>query len=205
MPAQLDQDTGTEMDNVLSYNDNALTNDECHDKQKAQSCHNQEEELYNALEETQSFAVADGSVTFCQHFKYLRSFVSFNLCDNYDIKKRVTAGTQSMGALKNVWNSPHLDTRLGIPIFGSNFWDPHRKRNFDPVYDSKDSGRNFFLKFQCLESQKIGIPIPKFGIPDLINNQILIPLLIQRFTEENHCHTRRQENYFPAKPTSTHT
>jgi hypothetical protein len=24
---------------------------------------------------------------------------------------------------------------------------------------------SFFLKFRCLESQKIGIPIPKFGIP----------------------------------------
>ncbi len=34
---------------------------------------------------------------------------------------------------------------------------------------------NFFLKFQCLESQKIGILIPKFGIPELIKNQILIP------------------------------
>jgi hypothetical protein len=67
-----------------------------------------EEELYNALEETQPIAVADESVTFCQHFKYL-GFVSFNLCDYYDIEKQVTAATQSMGALKNVWNSPHLD------------------------------------------------------------------------------------------------
>jgi hypothetical protein len=97
------------MDNALSYNDNALTDDEHCDKQKAQSCHDQEEELYNALEETQPIAVADGSVTICQHFKYLGSFVSFNLCDDYDIKKQVTAATQSMGALKNVWNSPHLD------------------------------------------------------------------------------------------------
>ena len=48
---------------------------------------------------------------------------------------------------------------LGIPIFGSDFWDPHRKQNSDSVFDSEDSGRIFFLKFQCLESQKIGIPI----------------------------------------------
>jgi hypothetical protein len=54
---------------------------------------------------------------------------------------------------------------LGILIFGSDFWDPHHKWNSDSVFDSKDSGRIFFLKFQCLESQKIGIPIPKFGIP----------------------------------------
>ncbi len=37
--------------------------------------------------------------------------------------------------------------RLGIPIFGSNFWDPHCKRNSDFIFDSKDSGWNLFLKF----------------------------------------------------------
>jgi hypothetical protein len=102
MPAQLDKDTGTEMDDVLSYNDDALSDNERRDEQKAQSHHDQEEELYNALEETHPIAVADGSVTFCQHFKYLGSFVSFNLCDNYNIEKQVAAATQSMGALKNV-------------------------------------------------------------------------------------------------------
>ncbi len=49
--------------------------------------------------------------------------------------------------------------RLGIPTFGSDFWDPHRKRNSNSVFDSEDSGRDFFLKFGCLESQKIRIPI----------------------------------------------
>jgi hypothetical protein len=42
-----------------------------------------------------------------------------------------------------------LHTRLGIPIFGSNFWDPHWKRNSDSVFDSKDSSRIFFFKFCC--------------------------------------------------------
>ncbi len=35
---------------------------------------------------------------------------------------------------------------MGIPIFGSDFWDPHWKRKSDPVYDSEDSGRNFFSR-----------------------------------------------------------
>jgi hypothetical protein len=34
---------------------------------------------------------------------------------------------------------------LGILIFGSNFWDPHWKWNSDSVFDSRDSGRIFFL------------------------------------------------------------
>ncbi len=36
------------------------------------------------------------------------------------------------------------DSRLGIPIFGSDFWDAHWRRNSDSVYDSKNSGRIFF-------------------------------------------------------------
>ncbi len=52
----------------------------------------------------------------------------------------------------------NLGAWLGIPIFGCDFWDPHCKRNSDSVFDSEDSGR-IFLKFQCLESRKIGIPI----------------------------------------------
>jgi hypothetical protein len=47
---------------------------------------------------------------------------------------------------------------LGIPIFGSDFWDPHCEQNSDSSFDSGDFG-GFFLKFGCLESQKIGIPI----------------------------------------------
>jgi hypothetical protein len=35
---------------------------------------------------------------------------------------------------------------LGIPIFGSFFWDPHRKRNSNSMLDSKDSGRDFFVE-----------------------------------------------------------
>ncbi len=33
---------------------------------------------------------------------------------------------------------------LVIPIFGFDFWDPHRKQNSDSVLDSGDSGRFFF-------------------------------------------------------------
>ena len=38
----------------------------------------------------------------------------------------------------------YCEARLGIPIFGSNFWDPHCKQNSDSVFDSEDSGRIFF-------------------------------------------------------------
>ncbi len=35
--------------------------------------------------------------------------MSFSLCEDYDIEQYVTTATQSMGALKNVQNSPHLE------------------------------------------------------------------------------------------------
>ena len=94
---------------VIDYTDDALTDEERQAEEKERSRQEREEELYDKLDETQPIQVDDGYVTFCRHFKYLGSFISFGLCDDYDIEKRVTAATQSMGALKNVWDSPHLD------------------------------------------------------------------------------------------------
>ncbi len=57
-------------------------------------------------------------------------------------------------------------TWLGISIFGSDFWDPYWKRNFDSIFDSKNSGGKIFsnsavekltkseFQFQNLEFQK---------------------------------------------------
>jgi hypothetical protein len=95
--------------NTIDYTDDALTDEEQQAEEKEQSRWEREEELYDKLDETQPIQVEDGYVTFCCHYKYLGSFISFGLCDDYDIEKQVTAATQSMGALKNVWDSPHLD------------------------------------------------------------------------------------------------
>jgi hypothetical protein len=97
--------------------DDIITANDRHDKQKAQTRQDQEGALYNELEETRPIDVDDGSVTFCRHFKYLGSFVFFSLCNNFDIENQATAATQSMGALKNVWNSPHLDIRSKYLLF----------------------------------------------------------------------------------------
>jgi hypothetical protein len=45
-----------------------------------------------------------------------------------------------------------VSSRLGIPIFGSDFWDPHRKRNSGSVSDSKDSGRKNFNQIPLLKN-----------------------------------------------------
>ena len=51
----------------------------------------QEESLYIALIETKQIAVADGNATFCSHFKYLGSWVSFSLRDNHNVAKRIAS------------------------------------------------------------------------------------------------------------------
>jgi hypothetical protein len=38
---------------------------------------------------------------------------------------------------------------LGISIFGSDFWDPHRNWNSDSIFESGYSGRNSFFEFRC--------------------------------------------------------
>jgi hypothetical protein len=106
MPA-LEQD----ISDTLEYGDDTLANNECQDEPKMRAQQYQEELIYNTLEETQPIIVGDRFVSFCHHFKYLGSFVSFSLCDDYDIEQRVTSATQSMGTLKMFGTPPpqHLE------------------------------------------------------------------------------------------------
>jgi hypothetical protein len=69
----------------------------------------QEDLLYDNLPETLPIAVDNGQITFCCPFKYLGLWISYNLCNDFDVNKPLTSATQSMGALKTVWNCPHLD------------------------------------------------------------------------------------------------
>jgi hypothetical protein len=43
---------------------------------------------------------------------------------------------------------------LGIPIYGSVFWDPHRKPNTNSIFNSKDSSQIFFLNSAVEKSRK---------------------------------------------------
>ncbi len=68
-----------------------------------------EHKMYDQLNETQPFAVADGLVSFTQTFRYLGSLISYNLRNDDDITARIAAANASMGVLKHVWRNPHLD------------------------------------------------------------------------------------------------
>ncbi len=75
------------------------------------------ENLYDTSPNTQRIAVADGHVDFVKHFKYLGSYLSFDLTDDYDIDKRKAAANKSMGSLKLFWNNPYASLRAKQLIF----------------------------------------------------------------------------------------
>ena len=69
------------------------------------------ETLYDNSPNTRRMMIADGFIDFVKHFKYLGSYVSFDLTDDFDIDKRIAAANKSMGSLKHIWNNPYASLR----------------------------------------------------------------------------------------------
>ena len=84
---------------------NSSDGDEKHNPEQTECEH----DMYDQLDETKNFSVADGFVSFTRTFKYLGSLISYNLRDDDDITARIAAANASMGALKELWRNPHLD------------------------------------------------------------------------------------------------
>ena len=132
LPPALIQETD-KFDDTLNHDINrALTETEQQQEETMKQRRAQEEFLYDNLEETAPIPVSDGQVTFCRHFKYLGSYVSFCLCKDYDLDKRIAAASQAMGALKTMWDCPHLElwskyllfrsTPMNILLWGCETW-----------------------------------------------------------------------------------
>ena len=77
----------------------------------------QEESLYIALTETEQIDVVNGNVTFCSHFKYLGSWISFSLWDDHDVAKRIASANASTGAMSAFWDENHVDVYSKFIIF----------------------------------------------------------------------------------------
>ena len=69
------------------------------------------------IEETGIVKVADGYVTFFQHFKYLGTWVHYSLRYDYDITKRVAAASTAMGALRKFWYDHHVNMYSKYMVF----------------------------------------------------------------------------------------
>jgi hypothetical protein len=74
---------------------NSFNDDKEHDPGQTE----REHEMYNRLDETKDFPVADGFVSFTRTFRYLGSLISYNLHDDNNITARIAAANASMGAL----------------------------------------------------------------------------------------------------------
>ena len=91
-----------------------------------------EDIIYDGLSETKDINVADGYVSFTKHFKYLGSYISYNLRDDFDIESRIASASASMGALSNFWDNSHVDLYskyllfraipMNLLLWGSETW-----------------------------------------------------------------------------------
>ena len=79
----------------------------------------QREQLYWNSPNTKRIELDDtGSfIDFTAHFKYLGSYISFDLTDDIDIANRITKASQAMAALHHFWRNPYADLRAKKLIF----------------------------------------------------------------------------------------
>ena len=82
-------------------------------KQESHEARYKRDEIpYDNLPETILVIVRDGFVSFCQHFKYLVSWISFSLQEDHDIMKGIVTANASMGAMSKIWDDDNVDTYL---------------------------------------------------------------------------------------------
>ena len=81
------------------------------------SRHKREEITYDNLPETRLIVVKDGFVTFCRHFRYLGSWISFYLQEDHDITKRLAVANTSMGKISKISDDDHVDTYSKYLLF----------------------------------------------------------------------------------------
>ena len=62
------------------------------------------DQKYDEAEETEPILISEsGMITLTRHFKYIRSYISYSLKDDYDIGHRISQASSAMGYLNNFW------------------------------------------------------------------------------------------------------
>ena len=78
------------------------------------------DKAYNNTFETDNIIVNDVFfVSFTENFKYLGSWISYDLHDTFDVESRITKANQAIGALKFFWDSDEVDIRSKYLIYMS--------------------------------------------------------------------------------------
>ena len=95
------------------------------------------EKVYDNSPETKPIFISHTELfTFTKVFKYLGSWLHFNLRDDFDVEARIKAASKGMGALRKFWKIPEVDLRskyliyMAIPInlllWGSEKYSQHQ-------------------------------------------------------------------------------
>ena len=61
----------------------------------------------------------EGNVTFTRHFKYLVSYIYYNLRDDHDVDSRIAAASASMGSLSSYLSDKSVDLKSKYLIFAA--------------------------------------------------------------------------------------
>ena len=83
------------------------------EKQKLQ----REDKQYDNSPYTSIIKFKEGNVTFTRHFKYLGSFILYNLRDDHDVDSRIASASASMGGLSSYWSDKPVDLKSKYLIF----------------------------------------------------------------------------------------
>ena len=60
--------------------------------------------MYDGTKETKTVLIGEfGMITFTRHFKYIGSYISYSLTDDYDIEHRISKASVPMRALNSFW------------------------------------------------------------------------------------------------------
>ena len=96
-----------------------LTNSslELNKKESDKKRHTNEDEEYTKCRETVIIKVKGIFVTFTKHFKYLGSYISYSLKDDYGIDILLAAGNASMESLSKFWTDASVNNSSNYLIF----------------------------------------------------------------------------------------
>ena len=88
-----------------------------HKKERDKNRRTREDEEYAKYKETSIIKVKGGFVTFTKNFKYIGSYISYYLRDDYDIDANLAAGNKPMRALAKFWTDANVDNHSKYLIF----------------------------------------------------------------------------------------
>ena len=78
-----------------------------------------EDKQYDNSPDTAIVKFKEGNVTFKRHFKYLGSYISYNLRNDHDVDRRIAAASASMGSLSSYWSDKSVDLKSKYLIFAA--------------------------------------------------------------------------------------